>query len=37
VLMRALGLALLIGFVAGVIPAAGFARRGIVESLRAIG
>jgi putative ABC transport system permease protein len=37
VLARAMALALLIGVVAGAIPAAGFARRGIVESLRALG
>jgi putative ABC transport system permease protein len=37
VLARAMALAALIGIVAGAIPAAGFARRGIVESLRAIG
>ncbi|MGH7923478.1 MAG: ABC transporter permease [Candidatus Binatus sp.] len=37
VLARALGLAVLIGVVAGAIPIAGFARRGIVESLRAVG
>lgn len=37
VLARAMALAAMIGIVAGAIPAAGFARRGIVESLRAIG
>lgn len=37
VLARGMALAVLIGVVAGAIPAAGFARRGIVESLRAIG
>jgi putative ABC transport system permease protein len=37
VLARAMGLAVLIGVVAGSIPAANFARRGIVESLRAVG
>jgi putative ABC transport system permease protein len=37
VLARAMALAALIGVVAGAIPGAGFARRGIVESLRAIG
>jgi putative ABC transport system permease protein len=35
VLARAIGLAVLIGVVAGAIPAAGFARGGIVESIRA--
>ncbi len=37
VLARAMSLALLIGVVAGAIPAANFARRGIVESIRAVG
>ena len=37
VLARALSLAVLIGVLAGGIPAVGFARRPIVESLRAIG
>jgi len=37
VLARAMALAVLIGVVAGSIPAAGFARRGIVESIRAAG
>ena len=37
VLARALGLAVLIGVVAGSIPAAGLVRRGIVESIRAVG
>jgi len=32
-----MSLALLIGVVAGAIPAANFARRGIVESIRAVG
>jgi putative ABC transport system permease protein len=37
ILARALGLAVLIGLVAGAVPAAGFVRRGIVENLRAVG
>ncbi|MGA7869917.1 MAG: ABC transporter permease [Candidatus Binatus sp.] len=37
VLARAMALAVLIGVVAGSIPAANFARRGIVESIRAVG
>jgi putative ABC transport system permease protein len=37
VLARAMALAVLIGIVAGAIPAAVFARRGIVESIRAVG
>jgi putative ABC transport system permease protein len=36
VLARAIGLAVLIGVVAGALPAAGLARRGIVESIRAV-
>jgi len=37
VLARAMTLAVLIGIVAGLIPAASFARRGIIESIRAVG
>jgi putative ABC transport system permease protein len=37
VLARALALAVAIGVVAGAIPAAGLVRRGIVESIRAVG
>ncbi len=37
VLARALTLAVLIGVAAGAIPAIGFARHGIVESMRGVG
>lgn len=37
VLVRALSIAVVIGVIAGTFPAVAFARRGIVESLRAVG